>query len=248
MPTINLVKKLAKSTLRKFGLDLVRANHNTNETWLSLRSVPFKCVIDVGANEGQFAKIALEAFPDAELHCFEPQPEPFTQLSKLAQDIGNSKMHCYFLGLAEEPGELEFKMHVDHTSSSSFLRSAFAMKEFCPEADKVKTTKVTVSTLDASLPKQALEQSPVLLKLDVQGYEDRVLSGAVKSLDNVDAAIVEVMFAKFYDGQARFIDIASRLSSSGLEYAGNINQVYDNDGRVLWTDCVFTRASGRGTP
>lgn len=236
---------MVRSTLRRFGVDFIRANHNPVETWLSLRNTPFKCIIDVGANEGQFAAVAARAFLEAELHCFEPQPGPFETLKKLAQRIGQNRVHCYPIGLADKPGELELETHLDHNSSSSFLKSTVAMKAFCPVANRTAITKATVSTLDIALPKESLCRSPVLLKLDVQGYEDRVLRGAVKSLASVNAAIVEVTFANFYSDQARFIDIATQLSQSGLEYVGNINQIYDRDGSVLWTDCVFTRTHGQ---
>ena len=235
------VKSLARKAFRSLGVDLVRANENTSETWLSLRNNSFGCVIDVGANEGQFATIAAAAFPNAELHCFEPLQDPFEKLSRFAIATNKTRIHCYPIALGDEPGELEFEAHLDHTSSSSFLPATDIAQSLCPPSARVEKRLVEISTLDQALPPSALDRSPVLLKLDVQGFEDRVLRGAAKSLLQVDAAMIEVMFANFYTGQARFIDIVSLLDRGGLHYVGNVNQVYDRDGSVLWADCIFVR-------
>lgn len=44
-----------------------------------------------------------------------------------------------------------------------------------------------------------------------------------------------------YEKQTNFADIYDELSRAGLEYAGDLAQIYDNDGSALFLDSVGTR-------
>ena len=84
--------------------------------------------------------------------------------------------------------------------------------------------------------------SKTLLKIDVQGYEDRVLRGARKVLRKVDYVLVEVSVAPLYEGQAQFDPIYSFLLDSGFSYAGNLEQMLSPlDGSILQLDALFAR-------
>ena len=82
----------------------------------------------------------------------------------------------------------------------------------------------------------------VLLKLDVQGYEDRVLRGGIRILQRVDYVLTEVSFCPLYDGQASFGEVYDLLLKSGFSYAGNLDQLASPlDGRILQADALFVR-------
>jgi hypothetical protein len=49
------------------------------------------------------------------------------------------------------------------------------------------------------------------LKLDVQGFEDRVLRGAEDTLSRVDSIEMETSFTTLYDGQANWHDLIGGL-------------------------------------
>ena len=63
---------------------------------LSPRERPFRTIMDVGSNTGQFAKKISKIFPKAKLFCFEPLPEPYRYAVNLIQTYGNDG-HCIFL-------------------------------------------------------------------------------------------------------------------------------------------------------
>lgn len=216
------LKAATSKAIRRFGFDIVRADDNTSVTWLGLRHREFECIIDVGANEGQFAELALEFFPNAQIHCFEPLPEAFTRLKNLLDKQGGNQAHCYQIALGEEEGTLEFIVHKDHPTSSFFLITTELTRLFCPIVTRTAKTTVEVKTLDSILDKDALRGKSILLKCDVQGFEDRVLRGAKKTLLLIDAVMIEVNFATLYQGQAKFAEIVSRLDDAGLTFAGNV--------------------------
>ena len=80
-----------------------------------------------------------------------------------------------------------------------------------------------------------------LVKMDVQGYEEQVIAGATSVLTHADACILEVIQDPMYEHQATFDGVYQQLTKLGLRYAGNLDQQYADDGRVIWLDAVFIR-------
>lgn len=220
------------------GCDIRRRKNVPTLTWLGLPSRSIKTIVDVGANSGQFARRAFKVFPEATFHCYEPLPAPYAELENWMKTHSNMEAHPVALG--EAPGSARFFRHVDHSPSSSLLPTTVEAKTLFPPTTRQQTVDVVVSTLDKEFPSALASQ--VLLKLDVQGYEDRVLRGGRKFLKQVDVVITEYYsVASFYEQQAEFTDICQELAASGLVYAGNLDQVYAGNGEVLFLDAVFIR-------
>jgi hypothetical protein len=100
---------------------------------------------------------------------------------------------------------------------------------------------VQVRRLDHVLAAESLLPD-VLLKIDVQGYEDRVLSGAEQILRQSKVVVTEMSFELLYHEQALFDDIYRRLTAAGLVYRGNWDELRSRiDGRTLQVDAVFVR-------
>ena len=98
--------------------------------------------------------------------------------------------------------------------------------------------------MDNEFPNGGAElEKGILLKLDVQGFEDRVLSGAKNLLPACSIVVVEHCTELLYKGQAGFNDIYQHVQSAGLEYIGNLSQHHASDGRVVFADIVFQQSS-----
>ena len=83
---------------------------------------------------------------------------------------------------------------------------------------------------------------PVLLKINIQEYEDKVIKGAEKFLKKMDWVMTEVSFQPLYEGQPLFDEIYQSLVSSGFKFAGNMEVHYSPlDGCVLQSDGIFYR-------
>jgi hypothetical protein len=80
------------------------------------------------------------------------------------------------------------------------------------------------------------------VKIDVQGYEDRVIAGGDAVISRSKAMIVEVSFQELYEGQPLFDDIYQRLKQKGFAYMGNLYQLLNPaDAAVLQADALFVR-------
>jgi hypothetical protein len=81
-----------------------------------------------------------------------------------------------------------------------------------------------------------------MLKLDVQGYEDRVLDGAPDTLARAQLLQCELSIAQLYSGQAPFRALIDRLDDAGFGLVDLDPFFYDRtDGRVLSLDALFAR-------
>jgi FkbM family methyltransferase len=229
-----------KTLAARFGFHVVRNYQNPAHTLLGLGRTEFRTVLDVGANTGQFARAMSSNFPRATFHCFEPTPVAFEALSTWAST--QQRIIPVQLALGEHAGILDMNLHTQHSTSSSLLATSAHCEALYPFTAAQATISVRVERLDdyvAAL--RAPLAGELLLKIDVQGYEAQVLRGAPRIVSQVRACIVEVSLDELYHGQTRFTDIASLMQAGNLEYAGNFEQTYGDDGRVVSLDAVFAR-------
>jgi hypothetical protein len=99
---------------------------------------------------------------------------------------------------------------------------------------------VRTGRLDVVLGAVDLEP-PVLLKIDVQGGELRVLEGASGLLSGIDTVLVECSFAELYEGQPLADAVVRFLLGHGfaLHSVGSVST--DRRGRPVQADLVFER-------
>jgi FkbM family methyltransferase len=130
---------------------------------------PSDLFVDVGANVGSYTILA-SAVTGARTLCFEPVPGTHDRLLK---NIGlnriGDRVTALNKGVGREVGNLSFTAGLDTVNHVVSPTDAAAA-----------TVSVEVTTLDREL----AEHSPVLMKIDVEGYETPVLEGAGKVLAN----------------------------------------------------------------
>lgn|SRR5918995_67980 len=206
---------------------------------LAKQGVLPKTVLDVGANVGQFAVASAKLFPKSQVHCFEPVPACAERLQKNVSGLGNVAVYPFALGEAE--GEVSFHVNV-HSHSSSVLPLAQAHRDAFPGAQEAQEIKVKVSTLDRIFAYVEL-QSPILLKLDVQGYEAQTLRGGVETLRRVDYVVLEASFKPMYEGELLFVDMLRMMEEQGFRFERPVGWLATPENReILQMDALFVRA------
>src|SRR5712691_1997250 len=201
-----------------------------------------RTVIDVGANVGQFAVACAKIFPGVAVHSFEPLPDCVERLKRNVARLAD--VHVYPLALGAESGETT--MHVNsHSHSSSILALGERHRRAFPSAREIGDIKVKMSTLDLEMNSMFLER-PVLLKLDVQGYEALIHEGATETLEKVDYVLLEASFRPMYIGEKTFMNVARTMEDRGFEFLRPVGWLSDPDnGEVLQIDALFVKSGSR---
>ncbi len=75
-----MLRQIVKSAFNCVGLEVRRLTQNPQYNLLGLRGSNIRTVLDVGANEGQFAKYICGALPGVTVYSFEPLPDVFSSL------------------------------------------------------------------------------------------------------------------------------------------------------------------------
>ena len=95
--------------------------------------------------------------------------------------------------------------------------------------------------LDDCARELAIEDA-ILLKLDVQGAEDKVIGGGKELIRRAKVLIIETSMESLYEGQALFGDIFEAAPGLGFRYKGALSQAFSPlDGSVLYADSIFIR-------
>ncbi len=163
----------------------------------------FKTICDVGASNGAWSRQCLKIFPDADYFCVEPLDGHQLELIEFEKEYPNIKHWHGCLGESKKEGVL----NVDG-SGSSILRGHWN-NSYGTEKE------VPIETLD-NFVSMGLCSAPDLIKLDVQGYELQVLSGALETLKSTQAIIAEISFFPFQTGMPVFHEVVAQLNEYGF--------------------------------
>lgn len=138
-------------------------------------------IFDVGANIGDYAKLAQSSISNAIIHCFEPSKNTFEKLSQNTQDQKNIILNNFGLGNKAE------KIKLYYSDSFSGLSSLYhrRLDHFNKNLDK--SEEVEIRTLDEYCQANKITRID-FLKLDVEGHEFAALNGSKTMLSggNID--------------------------------------------------------------
>jgi FkbM family methyltransferase len=215
---------------------LVHLYNALDQKWF--KDIQISCVIDIGANVGQFAFAMNKLLPGCKIYSFEPLPECFDSLNVNMKGITN--FQSFNIGIGDQIGEIEFERNA-YTPASSFLKTTSLNDQAYPFTSSTSLTKVPIVTLDDVC--QNLEiVGNLLVKIDVQGFEDKVIRGARKILLQAIVVIIEVSFDELYQGQSLFDGIYLQMTELGFSYHGSIEQPrHPETGKIIQADCIFLR-------
>lgn len=201
-----------------------------------LAGVEPKTVVDVGANIGQFAVASSRLFQGAAVFPIEPDPRVAEQLRK---NVGMPvAKNVRVTALGDSVGTATFHVNRDAQVSSLLPLGTDRIESF-PDSRVVEKITVPVTTLDALFDGVALAE-PILLKIDVQGFEDRVIAGAVSFLERVRWVLVEVSFSKLYEGEGDFEAIVDLLKAHGFRFVRPMNfHISPKTGEIIEMDALF---------
>ena len=198
-----------------------------------------KTILDVGASYGLFADEAWRHWPEALIHCFEPEPEYVEQLGRRARTDPRLKVCGALVGAAANPGQRYFHL----------MGGSTVLEENTDRAEDPTTTcgpprTSGMVTLDAYCGEHGVRAE--FLKIDVQGYELEVLKGAEGILGSVEVILTEVNHTELFKGVPLAADLIGWIAERGFA----LHDICDftrrpRDGALWQSDMIFVRHSSR---
>jgi len=198
------------------------------------------CVLDIGANIGQYARALRRNGCERNIVSFEPLSVVRADLERHA--AGDARWQIApRTAVGAEPGEVEINISAESDMSSVLPLDDTARDRLASSRMRDRET-VPVTTVASILDTYAQDTRGVFLKSDTQGFEDQVLDGIGESWDRITGLQLELSLQPIYEGQPDHLPLVHRLAIKGfrphLIVPGYWSRHY---GRMLEYDAVFFR-------
>jgi len=234
-----------RRTLRHVGLDLVRWRPQSSPQAALARMLNQNCidtVLDVGANEGQYALSLRELGFSGRIISFEPLAIAHRRLQRSAVKDA-SWIISPRTAVGNQEGQIRLNVASNGGASSSVLGMLEALQQAAPDVEYVGSEVVPISRLDRIAGQYLGEARNIFLKVDAQGFELQVLQGAAELICRIAGAQLELTLVPLYEGQALFFELIDWMRKEGFNIWGILPVLADNSsGRLLQTDVVFFRS------
>jgi len=196
-------------------------------------------IIDVGANVGQYALLVKELGFSGQIISFEPLSSAFSTLKEVSDKHNNWQAHNYALG--NENTETVINIS-ENSFSSSILNMLPQHLKSAPASTFIDTEKIQIRTLDSIFDTLHTASDKILLKIDTQGFEKKVLEGAGNSLHKITGIQLEMSIVPLYKSELILEEMITYLKNSGFTLYSLENGFYDQkNGQLLQVDGLFFR-------
>ncbi len=245
---IHPMLRILQNGLKAAGWELV---HTPIPNWSRYRwailplfdHFKINCVLDVGANVGQFGQSLRDLGYEGWILSFEPTCEPRVALQKRANSDPKWRVFPYALGAIEGEAEIHamagsvFSSFLEPTEDAA---SRWDARDFAWHRQRVPTRRLD-TILDECI--YGIPDPNLYLKMDTQGFDLEVFRGAEGVLERISALQTEAAFRKLYKGMSRFDEVLSVMMLRGFQVVDFVPVTREFDGlRVIEMDCIMCRA------
>ncbi len=251
---MNKFKKIILNSFRYLGYNIKKIQKeernflNFDEIYKKIFGNRKIIIFDVGGNRGQSINRFLDIFPNAEIHCFEPIEKNFLFLKK-NYNSKNIKLNNFALG--EKNNIKNFYINAKSSTSSfnKLSKNTKWLKLRAKENKKninsftIETKKTSIQSIDFYCKQNKINHIH-LLKLDTQGYEDKILSGGKNFLKSGKISVIELemIFDNVYEKYLTFTDIEKNLLKNKYRFTG-IETCNNNlfEGILFFGDLIYMK-------
>ena len=202
-----------------------------------LRARRIDQVIDVGANEGQFAAMLRRGGYDGGILSLEPVAEVFERLR--ARAAGDPRWRVLRCGAGAQAGRAEIGVAASSVFSSINPTTA-AAAAFEAKSLAVRHESIELVTLDGLC---ADMTGNIFVKIDTQGYEAQVIAGARALLGRALGVQLELPCIHLYEGTWSIAEAIAQMQALGfaLCQAEPVNFSKTDPVSLVELDCLFGR-------
>lgn len=234
----HVVEKHSQNLLHRRGLHLTRyasTIHARRQRLLDHSGV--LCLIDVGANRGQYALERRRHGYRGRLLSLEPLKDPFDELERVAKADPLWEVQRVAVGAHEGALDINVSGEDIYSSALPVLDRATSSD---PRSAAVAHERVPMTTLDKLA--EGL-RGPVGVKIDVQGFERAVLEGGSDTLKHAAYLEVELSMVALYQDQILYLETLETLNAFGFILAA-VEPLFPDPrtGQMLQMNGLFLRS------
>ena len=200
-------------------------------------------IIDGGAHRGGSVEAFSRYAPQAQFHCFEPDPSLAQELTGLFSDKPHVRVIMAALG--DVRGKATFNINVSRPTNSLLPPGEALQPDLQTLCQLVEQVEVEILTIDDYCAAQAVDRVDII-KLDLQGYDYKALLGAKTALQGARVVLIEVLFVEIYQGCHLFPDVLRLLGECGYTLYTLCGLHYGNHDELLWADAIFINSASHG--
>lgn len=229
--------------LKLFDIKLSRHSKSRPRYLKIIQNRNINIIFDVGANDGQFALSVLEDGFQGKIVSFEPTSKAHMALCDNARNV--QKWIIYErVAIGENNGSVNINIAGNSGASSSILDMRDQHKKSAPSSKYVSSETVDLVKLDSIYRNFFKEGEKCLIKIDVQGYEENVLSGATEFLSKVDCVKIECNLMSLYEGDRTYEYFFDFFEKRGFKLI-DIDPGFSDPitGQLFQFDALFVRVS-----
>jgi FkbM family methyltransferase len=205
------------------------------------------CVLDVGANTGQYAKALRRNGYQGHIVSFEPVPEYVEAAENAAADDDHWTVQHVALGSVD--GTVPIR--VQRSFSSMLTTSEYGKRKFetLQEFADTEQVEVPLRRLDGMLDEllapliaSGVKNPRLYLKMDTQGFDLEVFRGLGDRVKDIVAMQSEIALLLIYDDMPRMPEALATYEAAGFEITGLYPVTREDDGRIIEYDVTMVRA------
>ena len=228
--------------IQQAGLDVTRFPDGQPMHYLvrQLRQHGVTCVLDVGANDGGYARTLRRFGYRGRIVSFEPVDQAFRRAQRSATRDSRWTVLPYALGSDSQTATINVAGNAGH--SSSMLPMLDEHREAAPASTYIGSQEVAQRALDDLWADFVRPEDVVCLKIDVQGYERQVLDGARQTFaqGRIRGLQLEMSLRPLYEGGWLYDDVLRWAKEHGFTLSRIIPGFTDaRSGQMLQADALF---------
>ncbi len=196
-------------------------------------------IFDIGAYVGEITMRYRETLPSAKIYSFEPCPESFEKL--IVNTKSDSQISCHNLAISSHHGISNLHINKFLPTNSLLATDIRGATHWgAGLLDTENQLEVPTTTVDDFCLESGIVHIDIL-KLDVQGAEFEVLSGAKNMLSRHGISLIymEMIMCPTYLGQRQLYEYLKFLGDLGYQLLDFYNPVR-NHHRLIQSDLIFT--------
>jgi FkbM family methyltransferase len=179
-----------------------------------LRKGGVELVIDVGAHAGEYGSSLRAQGYAGPIVSFEPVRRQFERL--LAASAGDGNWECQNRAGGERAEKATIHISGNDGFSSSLLAMEQAHEQAVGDSRYESSEEIEVVSLDEALGDRRPAGRSAYLKVDTQGYEDKVIAGATSTLRHCLAVELELSLTPLYENQLLIGEMIELMRSRGF--------------------------------